>query len=112
MLNSSIVFLGRKRPPSNGGNDDDDEVGVQATPHKQAPPPRPPSPPVARPTMAPTTGSNVASTSGGPGTNLGAVMPIATDPMSASAVRTPILAPVVITFYSKSTLSSRFSFDV
>ena len=89
--------LGRKRLPSQGGTDSDDsQSGVQVTPNKQPTPRGPPPPPAPdRPSTTPSTGSNVPSTSGG---SLGPVVPPSSDPMSATAVRTPILAPVNYNF--------------
>ena len=92
---------GRKRLPSQGGTDSDDsQAGVQVTPSKQPAPRGPPPPPAApdRPSTTPTSGKNVQSTSGGAGQSLGPVAPPSTDPMSATAVRTPILAPVILQF--------------
>ena len=50
--------------------------------------------PPPRPSMTPTTGSNVPGTSGASQPALGQVVPPATDPLSATAVRTPIISQV------------------
>jgi hypothetical protein len=53
----------------------------------------------ARPTTTPSTGSNIPGPSGISGVSLGQVVPVATDPLSATAIRTPILAPVITVIF-------------
>ena len=52
--------------------------------------------PPARLTMTPTTGSNIPGPSRAVQPNLGQVVPAATDPISALAVRTPVISQVRI----------------
>ncbi len=97
MLKHLFLVLGRKRPSAAdtpATSEDEGTTAIRRTPRKQAAPvkilERGSAP--ARPSVTPSTGSNIASGSGmpapAPPVSLGEVMPV-TNPIAASAIRVP-----------------------